>query len=60
MEQYFSGNDDNTTDYVLEGIMRSLINSTAVALENPQDYDCLLYTSCQGTEFNAYLNRNVK
>ena len=39
MEQYFSGNDDNTTDYVLEGIMRSLINSTAVALENPQDYE---------------------
>ena len=39
MEQYFSGNDDNTTDYVLEGIMRSLINSTAIALENPQDYE---------------------
>ena len=39
MEQYFSGNDDNTTDYVLEGVMRSLIVSAKTAMENPTDYE---------------------
>ena len=29
MEQYFSGDDDNTTDYVIEAVMKSLINSRA-------------------------------
>lgn len=39
MEQYFSGDDDNTTDYVIEGVMSSLINATRKALLNPQDYE---------------------
>lgn len=39
MEQYFSGNDDNTTDYVLEGVMRSLIVSAKTAMENLTDYE---------------------
>ena len=39
MEQYFSGDDDNTTDYILEGVMRSLIHSARVAVKNPQDYE---------------------
>ena len=39
MEQYFSGTDDNTTDYILEGVMRSLIHSAAAAMKNPQDYE---------------------
>ena len=39
MEQYFSGDDDNTTDYVLEGVMRSLIVSAKTAMENPTDYE---------------------
>lgn len=39
MEQYFSGNDDNTTDYVLEGVMRSLIKSAKAALKNQEDYE---------------------
>ncbi|MDO4755649.1 MAG: iron-containing alcohol dehydrogenase [Parabacteroides sp.] len=38
MEQYFSGDDDNTTDYVIEGVMKSLINSTRTAVKNPKDY----------------------
>ena len=37
-EQYFSGNDDNTSDYIAEGLMKSLINSSLVAIENPEDY----------------------
>ena len=39
MEQYFSGDDDNTTDYVIEGVMECLINSVRKALVNPQDYE---------------------
>lgn len=39
MEQYFSGYDDNTTDYILEGVMRSLIVSAKTAMENPTDYE---------------------
>ncbi len=39
MEQYFSGDDDNTTDYVIEGVLRSLIVSARKALQNPEDYE---------------------
>lgn len=39
MEQYFSGEDDNVTDYVIEGLLRSLIVSTRAALKNPEDYE---------------------
>ncbi len=38
-EQYFSGDDDNTTDYIIEGLMKSIINSTKVALKDPMDYE---------------------
>lgn len=39
MEQYFSGDDDNTTDYIIEGVLRSLIHSTKTALKHPDDYE---------------------
>ena len=39
MEQYFSGDDDNTTDYLAEGLMRSLIHSSRIAVKTPQDYE---------------------
>lgn len=39
MEQYFSGDDDNTTDYILEGVMRSLIHSAHAAMKNCEDYE---------------------
>lgn len=38
-EQYFSGTDDNTSDYVMEGLMKSLIYSSRVALQNAEDYE---------------------
>ena len=38
-EQYFSGNDDNTSDYIAEGLMKSLIHSSLIALKNPKDYE---------------------
>lgn len=37
-EQYFSGDDNNTTDYLIEGVMKSLIESAEIAMENPTDY----------------------
>ncbi len=39
MEQYFSGDDDNTSDYLMEGLMRSLIHSSRAAVKNPLDYE---------------------
>lgn len=39
MEQYFSGDDNNTTDYLIEGIMESLIDSARVAIKSPKDYE---------------------
>lgn len=39
MEQYFSDDDDNTTDYIIEGVMESLIHSARAALKNPEDYE---------------------
>jgi len=38
-EQYFSGEDDNTSDYIAEGLMRGLIAASRVAVKNPQDYE---------------------
>lgn len=39
LEQYFSGTDDNTSDYIMEGLLRSLIHSADVASKNPTDYE---------------------
>lgn len=38
-EQYFSGEDDNTSDYISEGLMRSLLHASRIAIKNPQDYE---------------------
>ena len=38
-EQYFSDTDDCTSDYVMEGLMKSLIYSSRIAVENPRDYE---------------------
>ena len=38
-EQYFSGSDDCTSDYVMEGLMKSLIHSSRIAVNNPKDYE---------------------
>lgn len=39
LEQYFSGIDDNTSDYIMEGLLHSLINSANIAVKNPEDYE---------------------
>ena len=38
-EQYFSGEDDNTSDYIAEGLMRSVIHASRIAVKNPNDYE---------------------
>lgn len=38
-EQYFSGVDDNTSDYISEGLMKSLIHSSRIAVETPTNYE---------------------
>ena len=38
-EQYFSGTDDNTSDYLAEGLMHSLIHSSRIAVRDMQDYE---------------------
>ncbi len=39
LEQYFSGEDDNTSDYIMEGLMRSLIHSSRIAVKEPTNYE---------------------
>ena len=38
-EQYFSNTDDCTSDYIMEGLMKSLIHSSKIAVINPTDYE---------------------
>ena len=38
-EQYFSGEDDCTSDYIAEGLMRSVVNSSRDAVEDLENYE---------------------
>lgn len=38
-EQYFSGADDNTSDYIAEGLMRSLVHASRIAVKDPTNYE---------------------
>ena len=38
-EQYFSGEDDNVSDYISEGLMRSVIYASRIANKDPQNYE---------------------
>ena len=39
MEQYFSNDGDNTSDYILEGLLRAVIDHGRKASQNPTDYE---------------------
>ena len=39
LEQYFSGEADNTSDYIMEGLLRSLIHSSRKGVKDPTDYE---------------------
>lgn len=48
MEQYFSGFDNSTTDYLNEGLMRSLIDNSRIAVKDPYNYEArsnIMWTS---------------
>lgn len=38
-EQYFSGEDDNTSDYISEGLIKSVIHSSRIAIKDKNDYE---------------------
>lgn len=38
-EQYFSGTDDSASDYLAEGLMRSVIHASRIAVKTPEDYE---------------------
>ncbi|MCH4184157.1 MAG: iron-containing alcohol dehydrogenase [Eggerthellaceae bacterium] len=38
-EQYFSGTDDNVSDYVSEALMKSLVRNSRIAVNNPTNYE---------------------
>lgn len=38
-EQYFSGTDDNTSDYISEGLMRSVIHSSRIVINDLTNYE---------------------
>ena len=38
-EQYFSGEDDNASDYISEGLMRVVLHASRIANRDPQDYE---------------------
>lgn len=38
-EQYFSGEDDSASDYIMEGLMRSVIHSSKIAVKEPTNYE---------------------
>lgn len=39
LEQYLSGTDDSTSDYLAEGLMRSLVQSSRIAVKEPTNYE---------------------
>ena len=38
-EQYFSGEDDSASDYISEGLMRSVVHSSYIALKDSKNYE---------------------
>ena len=38
-EQYFSGEDDNVSDYISEALMKSVVRNSRIAVNNPEDYE---------------------
>lgn len=38
-EQYFSGSDENVSDYISEGLMRAVIDASRKAIADPRDYE---------------------
>ncbi len=39
MEQYFGGDEICTSDYIIEALMKSVIDSTRIAIKDPENYE---------------------
>ncbi len=39
MEQYFSGEEICTSDYIIEGLMKSVIDNARIAVKEPENYE---------------------
>ncbi len=60
-EQYFSGEDNNTTDYLAEGLMKSVIDASLKAIEDPEDYEARSNIMWAATwALNTLLSRGKK
>ena len=60
-EQYFSGEDDNVSDYLSEGLMRAVIHAGREANRDPQNYEArsnLMWAATWG--LNTLLSRGKK
>lgn len=62
-EQYFSGEDDNTSDYISEALMKSVIHSSRIAIQNPEDYEAKVeyHVGCNlGTEYACFQRKKYR
>ncbi len=60
MEQYFSGDDENVSDYLIEGVMKALISASKVAMENPKDYEArsnIMWCATVGLNYSVGLSK---
>ena len=61
LEQYFSDDDDNTSDYLSEGLMHGLIVAARKAVKDPQDYEArsnIMWTATWA--LNGLINKGKK
>ena len=61
LEQYFSDDDDNTSDYLSEGLMHSLIVAARKAVKDPKDYEArsnIMWTATWA--LNGLINKGKK
>jgi alcohol dehydrogenase YqhD (iron-dependent ADH family) len=60
MEQYFSGNEQTVSDYILEGLMKSVIANLPHAIKDPEDYEArsnLMWTATMALNTIAGLGK---
>ncbi len=60
LEQYLSGDDENVSDSISEGIMRSLITAADKALEDPLDYEArsnIMWCATMGLNYITGLSK---
>ena len=60
-EQYFSNEDDNTSDYIAEALMKSVVHSSLIAIEDPENYEARSNIMWSATwALNSLISRGKK